>query len=94
MLWVISYDVPSDRTRGQVAEVLSEYGVRVQWSVFECRVEEEGLAAIRRRLGGVLAGAAAGSVRGYRVCGTCAGVGWVLGEERDEAPGASAFVVI
>jgi CRISPR-associated protein Cas2 len=40
MFWVISYDVPNDRRRRQVAKILEGYGERVQYSVFECDLDE------------------------------------------------------
>lgn len=38
--WVISYDVPNDKRRRQVAKLLEGYGERVQYSVFECDLDD------------------------------------------------------
>ncbi|NPA76407.1 MAG: CRISPR-associated endonuclease Cas2 [Candidatus Diapherotrites archaeon] len=35
-LFVISYDIPDDRRRFKIANILKSYGERVQYSVFEC----------------------------------------------------------
>ena len=34
--YVISYDIPCDRRRKKIANLLEGYGERVQYSVFEC----------------------------------------------------------
>ena len=38
MFYVISYDIPDDRRRGQLAKVLKGFGTRVQYSVFEAHL--------------------------------------------------------
>jgi CRISPR-associated protein Cas2 len=38
--WVVSYDIPNDKRRRQVSKVLEGYGRRVQYSVFECDLDE------------------------------------------------------
>ncbi len=47
---VIAYDTPSDRRRRKLAKLLEGYGLRVQWSVFECRLRPEEIQVLRRRL--------------------------------------------
>lgn len=41
MVYVVSYDIASDRTRRKLAKLLEGYGVRIQYSVFECRLTEK-----------------------------------------------------
>jgi len=48
--WVIAYDTPSNRRRRKLAKLLEGYGLRVQWSVFECQLRDEQLQQLRRRL--------------------------------------------
>lgn len=40
MWFVIAYDISDDRRRDQMADLLGRYGRRVQWSVFECHLDE------------------------------------------------------
>jgi CRISPR-associated protein Cas2 len=40
MFWVVSYDIPNDRRRRKVSKILEGYGHRVQYSVFECELDE------------------------------------------------------
>lgn len=49
-IWVIAYDTPSDRRRRRFAKLLEGYGVRVQWSVFECELRAQQLQELKRRL--------------------------------------------
>ncbi|MFN7229651.1 MAG: CRISPR-associated endonuclease Cas2 [Synechococcaceae cyanobacterium] len=48
--WVIAYDSPSNRRRRKLAKLLEGYGLRVQWSVFECRLRHDQLEQLQRRL--------------------------------------------
>ncbi len=48
--WVIAYDTPSNQRRRKFARLLEGYGVRVQWSVFECRLRQEQIQLLRQRL--------------------------------------------
>ncbi len=49
-LWIVTYDVTSDRERSRVAEVLEGYGIRAQFSVFECRLSRGLRERLRRDL--------------------------------------------
>ena len=47
---VISYDISDDRTRSKVANLLADYGRRVQYSVFECRLDAKRLEKLVEKL--------------------------------------------
>ena len=49
-LWVIAYDTPSNKRRRKLAKLLEGYGLRVQWSVFECRLRSEEIRMLKQRL--------------------------------------------
>ncbi len=38
MFYVISYDVSNDKRRRLISKYLESYGIRVQYSVFECEL--------------------------------------------------------
>lgn len=40
-LWIFAYDICSDSSREKVANLLADYGVRVQRSVFECLLDRK-----------------------------------------------------
>jgi CRISPR-associated protein Cas2 len=41
MFVVVSYDIVDDRKRNKIAEILKDYGKRVQYSVFECNLDKK-----------------------------------------------------
>lgn len=48
--WLISYDITDDRTRLKVAQLLLDYGERVQESVYELRLHPGDWQRLNRRL--------------------------------------------
>lgn len=50
MLWVVSYDIVSDKRRRRVCKVVEGYGRRVQYSVFECDIDNDRLDELEKRL--------------------------------------------
>ncbi|MCS7079427.1 MAG: CRISPR-associated endonuclease Cas2 [Chloracidobacterium sp.] len=46
-LFVVAYDVVSDRRRNLLRKTLMRYGAPVQYSVFECRLTPERLAMLQ-----------------------------------------------
>lgn len=81
-LWLISYDIRSDRLRYRIERLLAAHGDRLQKSQFACRITTSGLRALRSSVESMLAGED-GSVRYYPVCAWCesrsAGDGHALG---------------
>ena len=69
-LIVVSYDIPDDRRRLRLANALKDFGVRVQYSVFECHLEADQLEKLRQRLGR-LVDPQEDNVRLYRFCQDC-----------------------
>lgn len=49
-LWIVAYDSPSNKRRRKIAELLTGYGQRLQWSVFECRLLRDEQKTLLRRL--------------------------------------------
>ena len=47
---VISYDIGDDRRRTKIMKALEDFGRRVQYSVFECRLTPAEFAKLRKRL--------------------------------------------
>ncbi|MHB1309730.1 MAG: CRISPR-associated endonuclease Cas2 [Limisphaerales bacterium] len=41
MLTLVAYDITDDKRLRRVAQTCEDYGVRVQYSVFECRLDED-----------------------------------------------------
>lgn len=70
MLTLVSYDVVSDARRDRVANALLDFGRRVQYSVFECHLDDGEFGRLRARLTALI-DSATDSVRYYRVCAQC-----------------------
>lgn len=41
MFYLVSYDIPETRRRTKLAKILEDFGDRVQYSVFECILDEK-----------------------------------------------------
>jgi len=67
---VVVYDISSDRRRTRLHNVLLDHGTPVQYSVFECLLDEEGLARMKRDVGRVIR-PRVDRVRYYYLCQTC-----------------------
>ncbi len=50
MYIIVSYDITDDSKRKKVAEILKDYGKRVQYSVFECDLNEKHVKQIIEEL--------------------------------------------
>ena len=69
-LYIVAYDIPSDRRRARVHKVLSGYGSWTQYSLFECFLTEKQYLRLRRTLEEKL-DASHDSVRFYPLCQNC-----------------------
>ena len=72
MFHVISYDIPDDRRRGQLAKVLKGFGTRVQYSVFEAHLTNTQFQQMKDAVTRVI-DPAKDSVRYYALCNACTG---------------------
>jgi len=70
MFFVVSYDIVDDKRRAKVAEVLKDYGMRVQYSVFECEFNEKMLRKMVKELLKYVK-MKEDSIRVYRLCKGC-----------------------
>lgn len=51
---VVAYDISDDRRRERVAKILEGFGERVQYSVFECRLDKVQYLRLRHALEDVI----------------------------------------
>jgi len=85
MLYVIAYDIPDDGTRALIAAELENWGHRVQYSVFECDLDDRRIIELKERLARLIS--ARDSIRIYALCRACRERGIVMGGKpflRDE----------
>ncbi len=50
LFYVVAYDIPDDKRRKKVADLLEGYGKRVQYSVFECVLTQAKYDELRSKL--------------------------------------------
>jgi CRISPR-associated protein Cas2 len=50
LFYIVTYDIPCDKRRRKVANLLEGYGKRVQYSVFECVLTAEKYVELKKRL--------------------------------------------
>jgi CRISPR-associated protein Cas2 len=92
MWFVVAYDVSDDQRRAKIAELLGRYGQRVQYSVFECWLDDGALGKVVAAVGTILESPENGSVRLYRWCASCRDASTGLGEV-EAADDGEAFIV-
>lgn len=69
--WVaVSYDIPDDKRRTKVMKILSGYGQRVQYSVFECEIRPVDFRQLQQRLR-QLTVSEQDDIRFYPLCDSC-----------------------
>ena len=67
MFIVVSYDIPDNRRRNRVFRLMKGYGIRVQYSVFECDLNGSHLRELRERLDALIV-PQEDSIRFYSLC--------------------------
>ena len=70
-MYLVSYDIVSDRLRNKIAKTLEGYGRRVQYSVFECGLTEKRYQELYEKLLKLTEGMSEGSICFYPICKNC-----------------------
>ena len=78
MIYIVAYDISSNRRRTRVAKALQSWGYRIQESVFQLCLDAAGLNAMRARLAALI-NAAEDVVHIYPLCSACAERAEILG---------------
>ena len=79
MFYLVTYDIPNDTRRLRLAKALKDYGERVQYSVFECLLDEKLFAAMLERITKEI-DEAEDRVRIYQLCAACTKTVKIFGE--------------
>ena len=69
-LRIVAYDIASPKRLRQVARACSDYGVRVERSVFECDLCESDFSVLWERLLGII-DEQEDALVSYKICKTC-----------------------
>lgn len=70
MFYVIAYDVTNDKRRNRVSQLLEKYGVRVNYSVFECMLAASELDKLKKAVMDEI-NSKTDSVIYYPICSEC-----------------------
>jgi len=89
-LYVIAYDIPSDRRRTKVHKVLCGFGQWTQYSLFECHLNQKELVTLRGKLDKLLK-PEEDSLRFYPLCTPCVAKVVTIGSPKPEEQ--SVFVI-
>lgn len=83
MVTIVAYDISKTRRRDKAAGLLKDYGVRVQYSVFECDLSAERLAVVKEKMLALI-NPRKDRVHFYPVCQGCFGKAESLGRVEAE----------
>ena len=79
MFYLVSYDIPDTKRRTKLAKTLEDFGDRVQYSVFECILDDKLLDKMVKRIHKI-AKAEDDSIRIYSICANCEKIIKVIGQ--------------
>jgi len=82
-LFVIAYDISSDRRRTKIHKTLCGFGQWTQYSLFECHLTDKELLTLRAKLDKILE-PEEDSVRFYPLCAACVAKVETVGSEKPE----------
>lgn len=69
--YLVGYDIVSDKRRSKVASIMESFGYRVQYSLFECRLDRRGFGSMVKQLAPYVDKGQGDSIRIYRLCEAC-----------------------
>jgi CRISPR-associated protein Cas2 len=88
---MVTYDIADDQRRQRIARALAGYGERVQYSVFECRLDERELLQLRHKIAAV-ADTKCDRIRWYPLCRPCHGR--IIQQGTGNPPGDEGFYLV
>lgn len=91
--YVISYDITSNKIRNKIANELTNYGKRVQYSVFECTLTAEKYRTLYRKLLNLCCGEDTDSIRVYVLCENCAKKVTTIGVQKEKTELDSVIII-
>lgn len=94
-MYLICYDIASDRLRRQIVKILEGYGRRVQYSVFECELTEKRYQELYQKLLFLAQGIQDGNICFYYICKNCTGKKQMIGipKKLDSYPDDDVIVI-
>ena len=71
MRYLICYDIPDDKVRDNIVNYLERFAWRVQYSVFNCRLDKARAALVWKNLSAIAAESKGSSVLMVPLCKSC-----------------------
>lgn len=90
--YVVVYDISDDRRRTRLHDRLLDYGSPVQYSVFECLIDDRQLGRMHKMIKRTIK-AKDDHVRIYTVCEACLKKAWVSGAGQEVLHETTSVVV-
>ena len=78
MLYLITYDIPNDKRRKTISILLDEYGIRVNYSVYECKLNVTKRNKLKKEIEKII-NKKEDNIRFYSLCKNCLTKSFVLG---------------
>ena len=94
MFYIVSYDISSNKLRRKIAKELENYGIRVQYSVFECDLDHDRYQEMYRKMVRLADNMQEGSIRFYEICSECRRKTHVIGTEKPKGKHKRDEVII
>jgi CRISPR-associated protein Cas2 len=79
---VVAYDITDDKRRNKIAKCIEGYGMRVNYSVFECVLKPSGFKQLKKSLEKLL-NSDEDTIRIYQLCKDCIKKVTVMGDGMD-----------
>lgn len=79
MNMIVAYDIADERRLVKIARIVSDYGVRVQKSIFEVTADHGILEEMKARVEGIIVPEEDG-VKYFPLCGRCAETVEIIGQ--------------
>lgn len=93
-MYIISYDITSNKLRRKIAKELENYGIRVQYSVFECNIDKTRLKEVYTKMVHLMDGVEEGSIRCYELCKNCEQKVHIIGIDNQKEKYARDDVIV
>ncbi|MDY6853460.1 MAG: CRISPR-associated endonuclease Cas2 [Thermodesulfobacteriota bacterium] len=91
MNMIVAYDIANPKRLKKVANIMLDYGIRVQKSIFEVSVNERVFAEMKTRVEGVIVPEDDG-VKYFPVCEKCAGTVEIIGQGQFTDPDQEFYI--
>lgn len=93
-MYIVSYDITSNKLRRKIAKELENYGVRVQYSVFECSLDSSRFNEMYKKLVQLMKGVEEGNIRFYNLCPKCTKKTCMIGTEQKDSKHDRSDVIV